>query len=169
MKMKKNKVFVTSCSVISSLGIGNEESLNNLSSGISPIHFPETDERFKYPYFLIKGLPDPGEGLIKNSQIALKLISLIEKTVINHDSIPLFFSTSTGGISETEKIYDKFQNKEFKYPLFERHFFNKTVNDIKSVYPSIFSESFTFSTACSSSGHGILQAYEFIKIGRAHV
>jgi 3-oxoacyl-[acyl-carrier-protein] synthase I len=165
MKMKKNNVYVTSYSSISSLGFGNEESLSSLSREIVPIYIPGQEERFKYPYFKIEDRFKKNYDFILNSQIAVKLISFIENDLTAHSSIPIFFSTSTGGIKETENIYEKFKDPAFNYPLFERHFFNKIINDIKDEYKDKFSEAFTFTTACSSSGHSILQAYKFIKNG----
>jgi 3-oxoacyl-[acyl-carrier-protein] synthase I len=165
MKMQKNRVYVTGFSAISSLGTDNKTTLESLSKEIPCIYMPGTGERYKYPYFKIPENLDKGDGLINNTSITLKLISSIEKNISGFSDIPVFLSTSTGGIKETEEIYGKFCDGNFTYPLFARHFFDSTANDIKSLYKNKFSDTFTFSTACSSSGHAIYQAYRFIKNG----
>ena len=48
-----NRVFITSFSSISSLGIGIEESLKNLQIQKQLICIPKKDDKFKKPYFPI--------------------------------------------------------------------------------------------------------------------
>ena len=163
--MKKNNVFVTGFSSITSLGTGNEITLENLGKEISPVYFPENSERYRYPYFKIDDSLKKTEGTIRNSDIVLQMISSIKDKISAFSNIPVFLATSTGGIRETEEVYDKLNVPGFSYPLNERHFFDRTVKDIKEAYPGIFSDFYTFSTACSSSGHSIYQAFRFIKNG----
>jgi 3-oxoacyl-[acyl-carrier-protein] synthase-1 len=160
-----SKVFITSFSSISSLGIGINESLKNLQKQKQLIHYPEKDDKFNKPYFPIN--PSLEINSEKNicSQFALKLLDLISDSWMPISPISLFLSTSTGGIKETEEVYDALKNKTIKYPLFKRHFFNSIFNDIKEEYNNKIKDSATFSVACSSSGHSIMQAYELIKNG----
>ena len=46
-----NKVFITSYSVISALGIGNNETISALQNKKQSIYFPKKNEKFKKPYF----------------------------------------------------------------------------------------------------------------------
>lgn len=163
--MKKNKVYISAFSSVSALGINNNEALNSLRS--HKLNYRIHSDKYPYPVFtiddLIKDYQFDEEQLIKNSKIALILLKNIEDSFINKGDIPLFISTSTGGIKETEDIYKELNN--INYPLFEWHFFNKIGISIKEKYPNIFKESFTFSTACSSSGHSIAQAFNLIQNG----
>ena len=160
-----NKVYITSYSSVSSLGIGIEQSLINLSKEIQPIVFPGNNDKFNKPYFPISENLSADTDKIICSQFALKLIDLIEDRLNSFDSIPLFLSTSTGGIKETEDVYEGLYNKTINYPLFERHFFGRIIEDIKVKYKDKIIYPFTISTACSSSGHSIKQAFELIKSG----
>jgi len=90
---------------------------------------------------------------------------MIEDSFSQYKDIPIFLGTSTGGIRETEEIYKDLVHKKIEYPLFQRHFFNKIVTDIKKRYGKAIGDHYTYSTACSSSGHSLLNAYRFIKNG----
>ncbi|OHD10721.1 MAG: hypothetical protein A2086_11595 [Spirochaetes bacterium GWD1_27_9] len=162
--MQKNNVYITYYKSISALGINTNETLLNLENGNIPIYTPKEDEKFKYPHFIINNKLE-NEKTARCSNIAFNLLSIIDDKLINIDKIPLFLATSTGGIKETEKIYKELIDKKIQYPLFQNHFFNKTMDDIKTKYKNKFIDGYTFSTACSSSGHSILQAYKFIKNG----
>jgi 3-oxoacyl-[acyl-carrier-protein] synthase-1 len=160
-----NKVYITSYSAVSSLGTDITESINSLKTQKQPLIFPGNNDKFNRPYFKIKGSLNIDNKKIRSSQIALKLFENIENDIKDFKNITIFGSTSTGGIDETEDNYIKLVEKKTNYPLFERHFFNKIADDIKEKYKNINFESMTFSTACSSSGHSIMQAYNFIKNG----
>ena len=160
------KVYITSYSCISSLGAGMQESLKTLSEEKQPIHIPEKNEKFFLPYFPLKHKLKPNDNHILCSELALSLLELIEGDFKKlKPEIPLFLATSTGGITETEEVYDSLDKKKAKYPLFERHFFSKIFHDISSKYGNLFRNAGTFSTACSSAGISILQAHNYIKGG----
>jgi 3-oxoacyl-[acyl-carrier-protein] synthase-1 len=160
-----NKVYITSFSAISSLGIGLEESLHNLSAQKQLITIPKEDDKFKKPYFKLHSTLNKFKDKIRCSQLALNLLDLIKSSWIPINPISLFISTSTGGIKETEEVYERISKNQLKYPLFDRHFFSRIFNDIKEEYNDNILDSATFSVACSSSGHSIMQAYELIKEG----
>lgn len=162
--MKNNGVFITAFSAISALGIGNTQSYKSLKSGIVPIVNPKESNKFLKPYFEID-YSFNNQNISKSSKIVLKLISLIEEKLDSINNIPIFLATSTGGIAETEEVYSNLINDKTNYPLFKKHFFDVVINDIKDKYTNKFSKSFSFSTACSSSLHSILQAFKFIKNG----
>lgn len=164
MDIKSNKVYITAYSSISALGTGNLETLNNMSHESQPIFFPDKNEKIIKPYFKINN-PIENTDKTRCSQIALKLLTLIEKEWLSINPITIFISTSTGGIKETEENYKELINKTSNYPLFKRHFFNIISDDIKLKYEDRTTNTFTMSTACSSSGHSIMQAYNFIKSG----
>jgi 3-oxoacyl-[acyl-carrier-protein] synthase I len=163
--MQKNKVYITSYSSITALGIGNKDSIDVLSKGKSPIHFPGQGERFKHPQFRINKNLDVKYDTIRNSQISLNLLSLVEEKIKDFKNVPLYMASSTGGIKETEEVYKDLVNNKIKYSLFKNHFYSKTISDIKDIYKDKFSDFLTFSTACSSSGHSILHAARFIQNG----
>ncbi len=160
-----NKVYITSFSAISSLGVGINESLKNLSLQKQFITIPKEDDKFKKPYFQLNSPLNDYNNKIRCSQLALTLLDLIKNSWISINPISIFISTSTGGIKETEEVYEKLNKSELKYPLFDRHFFSRIFNDIKEEYKEEILDSATFSVACSSSGHSIMQAYELIKEG----
>lgn len=168
--MKKNKVYISDFSSISVLGLNNSEAFNSLLNSLEKQHYQIYSNKFPYSVFSIENLISKldfktNDFCIKNSKIALSLLKNIEKSFINKNNIPLFIATSTGGIKETEEIYKDLITKKINYSLFNFHFFNKIAVSIKEKYPQNFKESFSFSTACSSSGHAILQAFNFIKHG----
>lgn len=160
-----NRVFITSFSSISSLGIGIEESLKNLQTQKQLICIPDKDDKFKKPYFPINSSLTIDNNKIICSQFALTLLDLIKDFWMPISPVSLFLSTSTGGIKETEEVYKDLREKTVKYPLFKRHFFNRIFNDIKEKYGNSILDPVTFSVACSSSGHSIMQAYQMIKNG----
>ena len=161
-KMKQNSVYITAYSMTSALGYNAEESLASLKKE-KQVFSQDIKNNFQYPHFSLNKFNGDNK-YIKSSKICMLLLDNIKNDFKHLSNIPLFLATSTGGIRETEEVYNSICNDEVKYPLFERHFFNKVINDIKENYDN-FGECFTFSTACSSSGHGILHAYKFIKAG----
>jgi len=163
--MKKNKVYITAYSSISSLGIGNAEVLKSLSGEEVRFTYPKNGDIYKYPHFAINNELPFKFDTTRSSQIALNLLLLIEDKIKTISGASLYLATSTGGIKETEEIYKDVRSEKIVYPLFQRHFFNKTASDIKDAYKNKFSEVLTFSTACSSSGHSVLQAHNFIQNG----
>ncbi|HOV13337.1 MAG TPA: beta-ketoacyl synthase N-terminal-like domain-containing protein [Spirochaetota bacterium] len=163
--MKRNRVFIRDFTSISSLGVGINETISNLEKEQCPIYIPTDSEIFHYPHFRINQTLFDSNELINCSKIVLKLLEMVEKSFVKYKNIPIFIGTSTGGIRETEEVYRDLSEKKIKYPLFKRHFFNKMVTDVKSKYGDTIGEFYTFSTACSSSGHSLLQAYKFIKNG----
>jgi len=160
-----NRVYITSFSSISAVGVGIKESIDNLKTQKQSIIFPDEKDKYKKPYFKINNDLDINNQKTRCSQITLTLLSLIEDDLLKMDPLPILFATSTGGIKETEEAYLDIINKNKIYPVFERHFFNKMFDDVKEVYKDKFTDSMSFSTACSSSGHSIMQAYKFIKNG----
>jgi len=165
--MKKNKDYISNFSSVSALGIHNKETLISLNN--KKLNYTIYGSKFPYPVFsidkLIENYKFESNNLIKNAKTALILLKNIEDSFINKGDIPLFVATSTGGIKETEERYKDIIINNTDYPLFKWHFFNEISNSIKKEYPDIFKESFTFSTACSSSGHSILQAFNLIQNG----
>jgi 3-oxoacyl-(acyl-carrier-protein) synthase len=162
--MKKNKVYITAYSSLTALGNGNNDSLEALNKNRSLLRFPQSGDRFIYPYFpLPDDLPVRNESRI--SSLSLILLDHLKDFILKENSIPIFIGTSTGGIHETEVIYQDLHSGTKEYPLFQRHFFNKAILDIRKEYPSI-QDFYTFSTACSSSGHSILHAWRMIREGR---
>lgn len=160
-----NRVYITSFSAISAIGIGIEQSVKNLASQKQLIHYPSNDEKFQKPYFKINYQLDTDQKKIRCSQIALSLMSLVKEYLAPYNNIPIFLATSTGGIKETEDNFLGLYNNSINYPLYERHFFSKIIEDINEKYNNRFEDAYTISTACSSSGHSIMQAFEFIKHG----
>lgn len=162
--MKKNRVFITAYESVSALGIDCKSALGGLQKGKLLITRPDAGDRYSYPYYKID---DPLTGnSCRASDIAFYLL---DRTVsgkgIKGKSFPIFFSTSTGDIDETERVYRSIYKDGMAYPLFERHFFGKILNDVKERYKDYVSQSFTFSTACSSSAQALFQAHRFISEG----
>lgn len=160
-----NNVFITAFSSVSSLGVGTESSLNNLNSKKSFLKLPDENDIFDLPYFPISEDLNVNKNISRCSQLAIRLLLLIEEKWISLSPLPIFSATSTGGIKETEENYNDSTSKQKGYPVFKKHFFNSIFDDIKNVYKDKISEYYTFSTACSSSGHSLMHAYELIKKG----
>lgn len=162
--MKKNKVYITAYESISALGIDCKSAFLNLKEGKRPITVPAEDDKYRYPYFKVDS-PLTGNSC-RASDIAFHLLDrVISGGKLANKTFPVFFSTSTGDIDETERVYKSICEEGLDYPLFERHFFGKIVNDVKERYGDYVSQSFTFSTACSSSAQALFQAYRFIGSG----
>lgn len=166
MKMQKNRVFITYHGSASSLGITTDEILQSLSQNKPE---PRTDEKvfnFSKPYYEISNSFKEYGNQVRSSAIIFSLLDKCKDFIDSHENIPVFLSSSTGGIRETECNYIDLINKKSSYSVFENHFFNKTSTDIKKRYPEgKIGEIFTFSTACSSSGHAIYQAARLIRAG----
>lgn len=166
MKMQKNRVFITYHGSASSLGITTDEILQSLSQNKPE---PRTDEKvfnFSKPYYEISNSFKEYGNQVRSSAIIFSLLDKCKDFIDSHENIPVFLSSSTGGIRETECNYIDLINKKSSYSVFENHFFNKTSTDVKKRYPEgKIGEIFTFSTACSSSGHAIYQAARLIRAG----
>lgn len=166
MKTQKNRVFITYHGSASSLGITTDEILQSLSQNKPQ---PVTDEKtfnFSKPYYIIPSSLEKYKNQVRSSAIIFSLLDKCEDFIDSNENIPVFLSSSTGGIRETELNYTGLINKTSSYSVFENHFFNKTSTDIRNRYPDgKIGEIFTFSTACSSSGHAIYQAARLIKAG----
>lgn len=166
MKTQKNRVFITYHGSASSLGITTEEILLSLSQNKPQ---PVTDEKtfnFSKPYYIIPSSLEKYKNHVRSSAIIFSLLDKCKDFIDSNDNIPVFLSSSTGGIRETESNYTDLINKTSSYSVFENHFFNKTSTDIRERYPEgKIGEIFTFSTACSSSGHAIYQATRLIRAG----
>ena len=72
-----NKVYITSFSAISSVGVGISQSIKNLSTQKQFIHYPGKDDKFLRPYFPVNYPLNVDEKKIRCSQIAFSLLSLI--------------------------------------------------------------------------------------------
>lgn len=166
MKTQKNRVFITYHGSASSLGITTDEILRSLSQQNPQ---PITDEKafnFTKPFYVIPSAFNEYKNQVRSSAIIFSLLDKCKDFIDANDNIPVFLSSSTGGIRETELNYIDLTNKKSSYSVFENHFFNKTSTDIRYRYPKgKIGEIFTFSTACSSSGHAIYQAARLIKAG----
>lgn len=161
-----NKVFITSSTVISALGIGNEETFKNLKDKKKTIYFPGENDKFIKPYFPFLHELGIEKNITLCSQLVLKLLSLIEKKWINFAPIPLFLATSTGGIKETEETYNHLKLiKKKKDDLADKKYFYDFNSSIRKKYKDKISETYSISTACSASGHSIFHAYRLIKNG----
>lgn len=166
MKTQKNRVFITYHGSASSLGIATDEILQSLSQNKPQ---PVTDEKtfnFSKPYYIIPSSLEKYKDHVRSSAIIFSLLDKCKDFIDSSENIPVFLSSSTGGIRETELNYINLINKTSSYSVFENHFFNKTSTDIRNRYPEgKIGEIFTFSTACSSSGHAIYQAARLIRAG----
>ena len=166
MKMQKNRVFITYHGSASSLGITTNEILESLRQNKPTPIIDEKTFNFSKPFYLIPSSFDEYENLVRSSAIIFSLLDKCKDFIDSYDNIPIFLSSSTGGIRETEFNYIDLVNKKSSYSVFENHFFNKTSTDIKERYADgKIGEIFTFSTACSSSGHAIYQASRLIRAG----
>lgn len=158
-----NNVFITAISSISSLGVGVDDSTKELFLETPKIYHPKKGDKFNKPYCPVK--MDYKTEYTKCSEISLKLLEHIEPIWINNNNLPIFYSTSTGGIKETEEVYTDLIKHNKKYPLHKKGYFYDLYMAVKQKYNDKISEVYTFTTACSSAGHAILQAYRFIKEG----
>ena len=114
-----NKVYITECSSISSLGIGRIRSISNLYKGIQPIIHPGKNDKYIRPYFSANHEFNYKKDTIRSSLFTLKILELTKKSWQDFLKIPLFISTSTGGITETENNYLDIVHNSLKYPVFE--------------------------------------------------
>lgn len=164
--MQNNRVYITHYESATSLGITKEQILGALSKNNPVPIYPRAGEAYFKPYYKIPYNYDEYSKNTKSTAIAFKMLDGCDDFIAEHQNIPVFLSTSTGGIRETELQYKKLIEKRSDYSIFQNHFFNKTANDIRMRYPKgKIGDIITFSTACSSSGHAILQAYRMIKKG----
>ena len=160
-----NKVYITAISSLSTLGIGMEDSLKKLATQKQFIYTPDKNDKFQKPYFPVEYQLDNNRDKTRSAHFALKLLSLIEDKWDAVAPLPIFLATSTGGIKEIEELYLELISKNEKYSLHNKYYFCDIYESIKKKYNNKISESYTFSTACSSAGHSIFHAYRFIKNG----
>ncbi|MBN2546333.1 MAG: hypothetical protein JXB50_11085 [Spirochaetes bacterium] len=158
-------VFITGHSVISSLGVDVEESINSLETNKDTKYIPDKSNIFHKPYFPVNFNFDDKSDMTLCAKIALKLLSLTEDQWLKLSPLPVFMATSTGGIKETEIVYTKNFNKGIKFDLAGRHYFYDVIPEIKKRYDDKLTGFMTFSTACSSAGHSLMHAFNFIKNG----
>ena len=85
-----NRVFITSFSSISTLGIGIKESLKNLQSQKQLIQIPGENDKFNKPYFPIHSSLKLDNKKILCSQFALTLLELIKNFWMPVSPISLF-------------------------------------------------------------------------------
>ncbi|MBR3732103.1 MAG: hypothetical protein IKN25_05595 [Spirochaetales bacterium] len=156
--MPNNRVYVSSYSMISSLGCNSAETLAALET-MQQRFVKDAVNDFPYPHFAQNRFVGSDDN-VKASQMCLCLLDNIYSDFKDLKDIPLFLASSTGGIRETELHYAHLDG----YPLFDKHFYNTVSRDIKDRYPNI-DTAMTFSTACSSSGHGMFHAFNLIKAG----
>src|SRR4030042_6382717 len=98
------KVFITGFSSLSALGIGNNETIRNISFQKQPIYFPKENEKYFRPYFPVN--TEFNINNVRCSEFALKLLELIEEKWLPVSPLSIFISTSTGGIQEQENEYE---------------------------------------------------------------
>lgn len=166
VKMSQNKVYINDYYSSSSLGIEKDRILNSLLND-NPVPVCEgTESIYHLPYYKIPYDYSEFGNISRVNAILFQIFDrLVAKLDHNDKKIPLFFSTSTGGIVSTEEVYADIVENDVEFPVFENHFFNNLTNSVLKRYSDYFEEAFTFSTACSSSGHSILQAWQLIKEG----
>lgn len=163
--MKNNKVYITRHASATALGISQDDIIDSLSRR-NPLPFmPGSGDIFHKPYYKIPSDLEEYGDVSRASAIAYRLFDEISDFIDKNDDIVLFLSTSTGGIDGTEAEYASLKNGSSDYSIFSNHFFNKLSSDLNKRYSNKFSKTMTFSTACSSSGHAILQAKRFIEAG----
>lgn len=144
--------------MISSLGCSAAETLAGLESQ-QQLFIKDAVNDFPYPHFAQNKFVGSDHN-VKASQICLCLLENIYQDFKTLKNIPIFLASSTGGIRETELAYTHLDG----YPLFDKHFYDTVSHDIKVKYPNI-DTAMTFSTACSSSGHGMFHAFNLMKAG----
>ncbi|MCG8569575.1 MAG: hypothetical protein MJB14_05500 [Spirochaetes bacterium] len=155
----KNKVYITYCDSVSVAGLSSTEGISYLSAGEQKFTYPSENEQINHPYFRIQSLEQ--KYPFRSADIIFLLMNRLKE---KGKAFPLFFATSTGNIAETENVYQALKNQKSDFPLLNSHFFGQITKDIKNKYPFI-SETITFSTACSSAGHALLQAFRFMQAG----
>ncbi len=158
-------MYITGYTVISSLGVDIEESMNSLETYKETKFYPDKSGIFHKPYFPVSFKFDEDESMTLCAKIALKLLSLTENKWMKLSPLPFFMATSTGGIKETEIAFTKYFNKGIKFDLAGSHYFYDVIPAIRKKYGSKAAEFMTFSTACSSAGHSLMHAFNFIKNG----
>lgn len=163
--MKKNRVFITHSGVATALGVDAESSVDLMINGLTTPYFPEPDSKYTRPFYKVPYNYDEYSGAVRQEAIAFKLVDDISSFFKDNKGVSLFLATSTGGIDESEKVYVDLLAGKIKYPLMKKHFFSGLPESLMKRYPGYFSDYMTFSTACSSSGQAILQAFRLIKEG----
>ncbi len=163
--MKNNRVFITGYGSATSLGTEKNEIIDSLNRRNPLPKLPGSGNSFFKPFYTIPNDFEEYGSVSRSTAIAYCLFDKIIDLINKYKEVPLFLSTSTGGIDGTELEYSALKNGTSDYQLFNNHFFNKLTSDINKKYNNKFEKAMTFSTACSSSGHAILQAYKLIQAG----
>jgi len=170
------KVFVTSISLITSIGTSTKETFNNLlklQSGIKEVSYGEygsfktgkvnlTNEEIRNKYHIKSNYSRTsllGIASVKELGDSLENItSTMSKTC-------LITGTSVGGMDLTEKEYINYLNKKaFNKSAFLNHLSGVISHQIMKESIS-FDMVDTISTACSSAANAILQGANYIKNG----
>ena len=159
------QVFISAHASATALGCTKKTILQSLKETNPVPHSGGTGDRFSKPYYSIPEKFEDFPQETRSVQITYYLFDTIKDYFKTDKSIPLFMATSTGGIDETEDNYENLIAAKSNYSPFDKHFFNYIINKINERYENKFSNALTFSTACSSSGHALLQAFRLIQKG----
>jgi 3-oxoacyl-(acyl-carrier-protein) synthase len=153
----KNKVFITYYDCITAAGLSAWESINCILDGQPQLTIAEKSSKIHNPYFFNHKL------ISREKSRTLDIIYHLLDKLPDNKKMPLFYATSTGNINETEKNYKELVLKQSNYPLLKTHFFDYITTEVKNKYKNLINQSISFSTACSSSAHAVLQAARFIE------
>ena len=168
------KVYVTGHGVISSIGVGGEESLNALRGGISGIKkgcSASTKDYYVGAIELSDNEIKEKFNLSTNGSRTALLGMVAAKQAFNGHQINskirtgLISGTSVGGMDISEIEYGKFLKKNGHDPKrYKHHSSGTTTNEIAAeIGVSDFVN--TISTACSSAANAIMMGARMIKSG----
>ena len=105
------------------MGIGNSEVSRALDQNKRNLYIPQSSEIFRLPYFRVDCIKSDKKEITKCAALVLTLLEQLEDVLSGFSDIPLYISTSTGGIKETEEVFIENIHHKQKYPLTEKNYF----------------------------------------------
>jgi 3-oxoacyl-[acyl-carrier-protein] synthase II len=187
--MELKRVVVTGVGAVTPLGLTATETWQNVLKGISgaaPItHFDPSAFKTRFACE-VKGF-DPLQYFERKearkmdvyTQYALVAAkeaiehSGLDLEAINKDEVGVVFATGIGGIATFEQeVANYYQNIE-QGPRFNPFFIPKMISDIAagqiSIQYGFRGPNYSTASACASSNHGLIHAFNHIRLGEAQV
>ncbi len=180
-----SEVWVTGIGIISSLGIGFDQNIQNLKSGVSPLRkltgFDSIHDgiltvgQIPLTNYELKAKLNINDGVNYNRTTLLALVAANEaiKDIDSHDlikNISLVCASTVGGMGNTESRFSHILQKTY---IPDSDFIDEM--DCGSISRSLIKELriggdfLTISTACSSSSNSIMMGSRLIQLGKKNM
>ena len=187
--MELKRVVVTGLGAVTPLGLTATETWQNVLKGVSgaaPItHFDTSPFKTKFACE-VKGF-DPLQYFDRKEARKMDLYtqyalvaakealehSGLDLETVNKDEVGVIFASGIGGIATFEQEVANYYTNFEHGPLFNPFFIPKMISDIAagqiSIQYGFRGPNYATTSACASSNHGLIAAFNHIRMGQAQV